>query len=268
MNFSTITFAIRQGVARIELNRPALRNAFNETMIEELTAAFRACATDAAVRVMVLAAQGKAFCAGADLHWMRRMAEFSEAENRSDAKGLATMLETLYASPKPVVARINGDCYAGGMGLVAACDIAIAAKEAAFCLSEVRLGLVPATISPYVIEAIGAGAARRYFLSAEKFDAAQAQRIGLIHEVVEAQGLDACVANMVALLLENSPNAMREAKRLIRDVAQRPVDAALVEDTAERIAMVRASPEGREGVAAFLEKRLPAWRLSPKSHDQ
>jgi methylglutaconyl-CoA hydratase len=259
MNFQTISFEVAKGVAHIELNRPEVRNAFNETMIAELTQAFGQCSTQGAIRAVVLGARGKAFCAGADLNWMKRMAAFTEAENRSDALGLAHMLEALYTVPKPVIARVNGDCYAGGMGLVAACDIAVAVAEANFCLSEVKLGLIPATISPYVLEAIGVSAARRYFLTAERFSAAQARHIGLIHEVVEAGSLDATVAALVAGLLMNSPHAMREAKRLIRDVAGRPIDALLITDTAERIALIRASSEGREGVNAFLEKRNPTW---------
>jgi methylglutaconyl-CoA hydratase len=267
MTYQTLAFDLEPGIARITLNRPELRNAFNETMIAELTEAFAACGNDARVRVVVLGAGGRAFCAGADLNWMQRMAGFTAAQNRADALGLARMLETLYTLPKPVIARVQGDCYAGGIGLVAACDIAIASRAAHFCLSETRLGLIPATIAPYVIEAIGARAARRYILSAERFDAGLAQRIGLIHEAVPAELLDESIGTLVAGLLANSPHALAEAKRLVREVVARPIDRALVEDTAGRIALIRASKEGREGVAAFLEKRSPDWLIVPPRHE-
>jgi methylglutaconyl-CoA hydratase len=267
MSYQAITLASTGGIAHIDLNRPDLRNAFNEIMIAELTEAFLHCSTAADVRVVILGGQGKSFCAGADLNWMRRMAGFSDAENRADALALASMLQTLYTLPKPVVARVHGDCYAGGMGLVAACDIAVAATGAGFCLSETRLGLIPATISPYLIESIGASAARRYFLTAERFTALEAKRIGLVHEVAEAEELDATLAPLIASLMNNSPHAMGEAKRLVRDLVARRIDASLVADTAERIAMVRSSVEGREGVSAFLEKRSPSWLPAPRRED-
>jgi methylglutaconyl-CoA hydratase len=190
---------------------------------------------------------------------MKQMAAYSDAENLADAGKLADMLRTIYLCPKPVVAKIQGDCYAGGMGLAAACDIAVAAEEANFCLSEVKLGLIPATISPYVIRAMGENAARRYFLTAERFSAFDAHRIGFVHELAAADALDASVAAIVKALVSNSPNAVQQAKVLVRDIAGKPVDDALLADTAQRIAAIRASLEGREGVASFLEKRKPSW---------
>ena len=262
MSDSTLTLGVRDAIATVTLSRAEVRNAFNETMIAELAARFAQLSDDPAVRVVVLAATGKAFCAGADLNWMKKMAGYSDAENRADAMQLATMLRTIYTCSKPVVARVHGDCYAGGMGLVAACDIVIASREAGFCLSETRLGLIPATISPYVIAAMGVHAARRYFISAERFDAAEAHRIGFVHEVVAADALDSTIAALTATLAANSPNAMKETKRLIRDVAGQMIDDALVADTAERIAMIRASDEGRDGIRSFLEKKKPKWVAS------
>jgi methylglutaconyl-CoA hydratase len=207
----------------------------------------------------VLAANGPAFCAGADLNWMKKMSGYTHAENHADALQLAEMLRTIYLCPKPVVAKVQGDCYAGGMGLVAACDIIVAVEEANFCLSEVKLGLIPATISPYVVKAMGENAARRYFLTAERFGAREALRIGFVHEVVSTETLDAKVTEIVKALVNNSPNAVQQAKVLVRDVVGQPVNDALLADTAERIAQIRASDQGREGVASFLEKRKPAW---------
>ncbi|MET0267559.1 MAG: enoyl-CoA hydratase/isomerase family protein [Duganella sp.] len=259
MDYATLTIAHSGHLATVTLNRPDVRNAFNETTIAELTQVFRALGADAGVRAIVLAANGPAFCAGADLHWMKKMAGYTHAENQADALQLAGMLRTIYLCPKPVLARVQGDCYAGGMGLVAACDMVVAVDTAQFCLSEVKLGLIPATIAPYVIKAMGEQAARRYFLSAERFSAQQALHIGLAHEVVAAEALDAKVADMVQALLANSPHAVAAAKTLVREVAGRPVDDALLADTAQRIADIRASQQGREGVASFLEKRKPEW---------
>jgi methylglutaconyl-CoA hydratase len=239
--------------------REKVRNAFNETMIAELTQAFRTLGADDDVRAIVLAAQGPAFCAGADLDWMRRMSTYSMEENRRDALALATMLRTIAECPKATIARVHGDAYAGGMGLVAACDIAVAAFTAGFCLSETRLGLIPATIGPYVLRAIGASAARRHFLTAEKFDASEAFRIGLVHEIAPDDELDAKINTLLGALMATSASAVAESKRLLRDLAGRPIDDALVADTAERIAQVRASDDGREGIAAFLGKREPRW---------
>jgi methylglutaconyl-CoA hydratase len=257
--YETLEINVADKIATITLNRPQLRNAFNETAIADIAMAFDEAGQDADVRAIVLAANGPAFCAGADLNWMKKMAGYSYDENEADALRLADMLRTIYFSPKPVVAKVQGDCYAGGMGLVAACDIVVVAEGVNFCLSEVKLGLIPATISPYVIKALGEQASRRYFLTAERFDAAEARRLGLAHEVVAAEALDATVAAIAGALVANSPNAVREAKKLVRDIAGLPIDDPLLADTAGRIAAIRASNEGKEGVAAFLEKRKPAW---------
>jgi methylglutaconyl-CoA hydratase len=259
MAFTTLTITRDERVATVTLNRPDVRNAFNETTIAEIKQAFSELGEDAGLRAIVLAANGPAFCAGADLNWMKKMAGYTHAENHADALQLAQMLCTIYQCPKPVVAKVQGDCYAGGMGLVAACDIIVAAEEASFCLSEVKLGLIPATISPYVIKAMGENASRRYFLTAERFGAQEALRIGFVHEVVQADALDAKVAELVKALVNNSPNAVRQAKVLVREVSGQEVSDALLADTAERIAQIRASEQGREGVASFLEKRKPAW---------
>lgn len=261
MNYQTLTVAVDQRVATITLNRPEVRNAFNETTIGEVTQAFRWADAQTDLRAVVLAANGPAFCAGADLNWMRRMADYSREENRTDAAGLAAMLQAIHACRKPVVARVHGDCYAGSMGLVAACDIRVAADVAQFCLSEVKLGLIPATISPYVIRAMGESAARRYFLTAERFTADEALRIGLVQAVCALEALDATVESIVAALCAASPHAVAEAKRLVTDVAGAPLTPALIADTVERIADIRASDEGREGVQSFLQKRKPGWLL-------
>ena len=259
MAFTTLNITRDGHTATVTLDRPDTRNAFNDETIAELTRAFRELGEDDDLRAIILAANGPAFCAGADLNWMKKMAGYTHAENQADALQLAEMLRTIYLCPKPVVAKVQGDCYAGGMGLVAACDIVVAADEANFCLSEVKLGLIPATISPYVIKAMGENAARRYFLTAERFPAREALRIGFAHEVVAAGALDAKVAEIVKALVNNSPNAVRQAKALVRDVVGQTVDDALLADTAERIAHIRASEQGREGVASFLEKRKPNW---------
>lgn len=261
--YTTLTLDIAHHIAYVSLNRPDVRNAFNETLITELTAVFNALRPENAVRCIVLQAVGKAFCAGADLNWMQKMASYSHAENVADAGALATMLRTIYECPKPVIAKIQGDVFAGGIGLVAACDIAITAPAARFCLSEVKLGLIPATIAPYVIRAMGARQAHRYFLTAEIFDAQEAKRIGLVHEVAAHGELDAAVKQITDNLLLASPAALAECKRLLRDVAHAPINDALVKDTAERIANVRASAEGKAGVAAFLHKETPAWVVAP-----
>jgi methylglutaconyl-CoA hydratase len=250
---------VARRVAVVWLAREKVRNAFNETLIAELTSAFARLGADDGVRAIVLAARGPAFCAGADLDWMRRMAGYSFEENRADARALADMLRTIHECPKPTIARVHGDAYAGGMGLVAACDIAVAASTANFCLSETKLGLIPATISPYVIRAMGEQAARRYALTAERFDAAEALRLGFVHAVAPPDGLDARIEEIVAALMQTSAAAVSAAKRLVRQVAGRPIDDALVADTAERIADIRASDDGREGVRAFLDKRKPRW---------
>ena len=247
-------------VAEVWLNRPEVRNAFNDGVIAELTAAFRTLGQDAGLRAIVLGGHGKAFCAGADLSWMRAMAGYTWEQNRADAQALAEMLWTVYSCPLPVVGRIHGDCYAGGVGLAAVCDVLVAAEGVHFCLSEARLGLLPATIGPYVVKALGEQASRRYFVTAERFDAARAHALGFVHELVSPDGLDAKVGEIVDALVANGPAAVRACKRLVQDVAGRPVDAALRDETARRIADIRASEEGREGVQAFLGKREPAWR--------
>ncbi len=259
MSYTTLTCERDGGTAVIHLNRPDVRNAFNETTIAELTAVFSALGAEPDLRAIVLGARGPAFCAGADLNWMKKMAGYTREENRADAAQLAEMLRTIYTCPKPVVAKIQGDCYAGAMGLAAVCDIAVAVEEANFCLSEVKLGLIPATISPYVIKAMGENAARRYFLTAERFTAQEALRIGFVHKVVKSAELDGAVADLIRHLTSASPNAVREAKKLVRDIAGAPLNAELIADTAERIAAIRASDEGREGVRSFLEKRKPNW---------
>lgn len=259
MTYDTLLVTVADKVATVTLNRPDLRNAFNEGAIAELARVFDELGRNDAVRAIVLAANGPSFCAGADLNWMKKMAGYSHDENEADAMRLAEMLRTIYLCPKPTVARVQGDCYAGGMGLVAACDIVVASEAAGFCLSEVKLGLIPATISPYVIKAMGEQAARRYFLTAERFDAAEAQRIGVAHAVVAPEALDATVAGIVKALVNNSPHAVRQAKTLVREIVGQSVDDALLLDTAGRIAAIRASTEGREGVASFLEKRKPTW---------
>ncbi|PLZ04476.1 enoyl-CoA hydratase [Burkholderia sp. WAC0059] len=260
MQYGTLTVGVANEVGTVVLNRPEVRNAFDETMIAELTRAFEALGARDDVRAIVLAANGKAFCAGADLNWMKRMAGYSDAENRADARRLARMLDAVYRCAKPVVARVNGDAYAGGLGLVCAADVVVAVDTARFCLSEARLGLMPATIAPYVIRALGEQASRRYFATAETFDCATALRLGLVGEAVAADRLDAAVARIVGALRANGPDAVRECRALVRDVAGRTIDEALIEDTALRIARIRASDEGREGIAAFLEKRAPRWR--------
>ena len=258
---STLKIEVAGGVATVTLNRPEVRNAFNDEMILELTHAFTMLSQRDEVRCIVLAAEGKAFCAGADLNWMRRMADYTREENLLDAGQLATMLRTIYACPKPTIARVQGDVYAGGTGLVAACDIAVSVDSAWYCLSEVKLGLIPATISPYVVRAMGARAAHRYFLTAERFDAAEALRVGFVHEVVTAGALEAKVAELAQTLVNAGPQAVRLCKKLVQDVAEQAITPALVQMTVEGIADIRVSAEGREGVQSFLQKRKPSWLI-------
>jgi methylglutaconyl-CoA hydratase len=251
----------KQGpVGLITLNRPERHNAFDDVLIAELTEAFRSMEGEDSLRVVVLSGAGKSFSAGADLNWMKRMAGFSLDENRRDAMGLAALMRTIAHFRKPTVARVHGAAYGGGVGLVACCDIAIAAQHATFSLSEAKLGLIPAVVSPYVVAAIGERHSRRYFLTSERFDAAEAYRIGLVHDLAASEAdLDEKIGEVVEALLLCGPVAQMEAKALIRAVAGRPVTSELIQDTAERIAKVRASPEGREGVTAFLDKRKPSW---------
>jgi methylglutaconyl-CoA hydratase len=249
----------RNTVAIVTLNRPEVRNAFDDVLIANLTKVFLDIENDETVRVMVLAGAGKAFCAGADLNWMKRMAGYGYHENVGDARALAEMLASLDAMSKPTIARVHGAAFAGGTGLVAACDFALGTPEAKFCFSEAKLGLSPATISPYVIRAIGERAARRYFLTAEVFDAAEAYRIGLLSALVAADQLDSSLDALLQNLLAGGPQALAKIKQLIRAVSGRALDDALIADTARRIAEIRVSPEGKEGIAAFLEKRKPSW---------
>ncbi len=248
-----------EGRATVTLNRPDVHNAFDDKLIALLTRELDALDRNPTVGVVVLAAAGKSFCAGADLKWMRRMAEYSEAENQADAEALAALMKTLNRLSKPTVAEVQGAAYGGGVGLICCCDIAIASKAAQFSISEVKLGLIPSVISPYVVAVIGERQARRYALGAETFDAIEAKRIGLVHEVTAAEDLQAAVDAMVEALLANGPAAMAETKDQIAGVANRPVDDRLIAAAAARIARIRVSDEGREGVAAFLEKRKPGW---------
>jgi len=256
-----LQLSYERGVETVTLDRPDVRNAFNDEVIAELTAVFSELAKRSEVRCVVLAANGPAFCAGADLNWMKRMAGYTREENLADAAQLARMLEVLFHCPKPTIAKVQGDVYAGGTGLVAACDMAISADTAQYCLSEVKLGLIPATISPYVIRAMGARAAHRYFLTAERFSAAEALRIGFVHEVVTAQELDGKVAGIAHALVNAGPDAVKACKKLLHDVAGHEITAGLVRKTVEGIADIRASEEGREGVQSFLAKRKPNWLL-------
>jgi methylglutaconyl-CoA hydratase len=258
-SFTKLKLSIEGAIARIWLDQPEARNAFDDVVIAELTQAFTEAGAAPQVRAIVLGANGPAFCAGANLHWMRRMADYSRDENLADAGKLAAMLRAIADCPRPTIARVQGDVYAGGMGLVAACDIAVSADSAWYCLSEVKIGLVPATISPYVLRAMGTRAAQRWFLTAERFPAAEAHRIGLVHEVVAADALDAKVAEIAKALTGASPAAVRACKTLIADVAGKEIDDALVAKTVEGIADIRASDEGREGVQSFLQKRKPSW---------
>ena len=257
--FTTLDVTVRNAIGIVTLNRPEVHNAFNEVLIAELTEALRALGEADGVRAVILAGNGPSFCAGADLNWMKKMAGYGRAENVADAQALAEMLRTLHALPKPTLARVHGAAYGGGVGLVSCCDIAIGAVEATFALSESKLGLIPSTISPYVVNAIGSRQASRYFLTAERFEAAEAYRIGLLHDIVPIAQLDDRVNEILGPLMLAGPQAQRECKALIAAVAHRPIDAPLIADTVRRIADVRASPEGKEGVAAFLGKRSAAW---------
>jgi len=255
---------IPDGVARVTLDRPEVRNAFDDALIAALTKAFFEVGSDKAVRALVLAGNGPAFCAGADLNWMKRMAGYGYDENLADAQALATMLATLERMPKPTIARVHGPVFAGGTGLVAACDIAVGTPEAKFCFSEAKLGLSPATISPYVMRAIGERMARRYFLTAEVFDAQEACRIGMLSLLVQGKDLDSTIQELLKHLLAGGPESHAKIKDLIRTVTHRPIDDALGLETAKRIAEIRVSPEGKEGIASFLEKRKASW-CSPRS---
>ena len=249
-----------RGVATVTLSRPDIHNAFDDTVVAALSEAFAAAAEDASVRALVLASTGKSFCAGGDLNWMRRMAQYGYEENLRDSNLLAEMLRRLNTLPKLTIARVQGAAYGGGVGLVSCCDIAIAAPAAAFCLSEVKVGMIPATISPYVINAIGERASRRYFTTAELISAEKARELGLVTELVpSAEELDSAIDGILRSVLRNGPRGVGEAKRLILDYANREIDAELIADSSRRIAETRGSAEGQEGLTAFLEKRKPDW---------
>ena len=248
-----------RGVASIILNRPDVHNAFDDVLIARLSEALEELSGNGDVGVVKVVGRGKSFSAGADLNWMRRMAGHSEEENLQDAGKVASMFHKLANFPRPTLAVVHGNAFGGGVGLIACCDIAVASADARFSLSEVKLGLIPATISPFVIDAIGARQARRLFLTAERFDANAALGFGLIHEVSHGNGLDDAIDAFISQLLENGPQAMAASKALVSAVANRPIDDSVLADVAGRIARQRAGKEGREGVAAFLDKRPPAW---------
>jgi methylglutaconyl-CoA hydratase len=258
-DYQHIELEQRGAVRWLWLNRPEVRNAFNDALIADIAAAFADVEAAPDTRVVVLAARGSVFSAGADLNYMRAMAQYSHADNQTDALRVARMFNAVHSCSRPVVARVQGDAYGGGVGLAAACDIVIAADSVNFGLSEVRLGIVAATISPHLVRAMGARQAARYMLTAEKFGAAQAKSLGLVHEVTRANGLDAEVERQAQVLLSSSPAALAATKRLLADVVEAPLDDVLLAATAKCIADARASPEGREGIAAFLEKRVPSW---------
>ncbi len=268
MNYTTLELTRSDAIATVWLNRPDVRNAFNDTLIAELDTALTELAADPTVRVLVLGARGNVFSAGADLNWRSRMADYSREQNLADAERLARLLQRLATHPLPTIARIHGACYAGGVGLIAACDIAVAADSAVFCLTEVRLGLIPATIAPYVIRAVGPRVASRYFLTAETIVSAEAKRLGLVHETVPVAELDSRVEQLARQLLLGAPGALTESKRLIRDMSQAAFDETTIQETAARIATLRASTEGREGVQSFLERRKPAWVIDRRDDAQ
>jgi len=249
-----------KGVATVTLNRPELHNAIDDETIARLTRELRTLGDDEDIRVVLLTARGPTFCAGADLRWMKRTAEFSEAENLQDASGLAELLLVLDSLAKPTIALIQGPAYAGGVGLICACDIAIAARSAHFAITEVRLGLIPSIISPFVINAIGESYARRYFLTGERISSSEAERIGLVHDVVPDEALAVRGETFVKMLMRGGPKALSEAKALIATVHGRPLDNEMLVDLAYRIARVRVSDEAQEGMGAFLEKRKPNWQ--------
>jgi methylglutaconyl-CoA hydratase len=248
-----------RGVVWLTLDRPEIHNAFDDRLIAELTKELENLGADAGVRIVVLTGAGRSFSAGADLNWMRGTASYGEAENLADARALARLMQTLHELPKPTVARVNGAALGGGTGLVACCDIVVASAQATFGTTEVRLGLIPAVIGPYVLAAIGPRQARRLMLTGERISAAEALRVGLVHEVAAAEQLDGAIERIAGELLKSGPAALAAAKRLIRDLGGRPIEAPLIDDTAQRIASLRVTGEAREGVGAFLDKRPPAW---------
>lgn len=254
-----ITHIDSRGIARVTLNNPGKHNAFDDQMILQLTDAFNTIAANPSVRVMLLTSEGKSFSAGADLQWMKRMASYSYQQNLNDAQALAKMLSVLYKMPKPTIARVQGAAFGGAVGLISCCDIAVASSNASFALSEVKIGLIPATISPYVIAAIGERHAKRYFMTAERFDTNTAQQINLVHEVVDELVLDAKVEQLISTLLNNGPEAVTAAKQLVLSISGKTIDPPLIEHTCEVIAGIRVSTQGQEGLTAFLDKRKPNW---------
>ena len=254
MLYKTLEVKVENLVATVTLNRPEVRNAFNEVLIAELTSVFTSLAIQDEVDLVVLAANGKSFCAGADLTWMKAMASYTYEENLADAQKLAKMLETMYRFPKPLIAKVQGDAYGGGVGLAAVCDIVVASEESHFCLSEARLGLLPATISPYVIKALGEQACRRYFITSERFSTTEAHRLGFVHIVCPPSALDLHVEKVTQSTLQNGPAAVIECKKLVQDYASRDIDTTLVQDSVERIAKIRCSKEAQHRMKSFLEK--------------
>ena len=259
MNYQSLQIDIADGIATVWMNRPDRHNAFDETLIAELDDAFPRLDDDPHTRVMVLGGRGKSFSAGADLNWMRRAAGYTVEENLRDARALAAMLRSIDRARKPTIARIHGAALGGGTGLACVCNVAIAATEASFATTEVKFGIVPATIGPYVVRAIGERNAYRYFLTAERFDANEARRIGMVHEVCAPDDLDARVHAIASSLLVGGPRAQSTAKQLIRSLVYRAVDEVVIDETAQCIANLRATPEAKEGIAAFLDKRRPGW---------
>lgn len=248
-----------RGVAEVRLNRPELHNAFDDALIAELTESLQRLNDNPRVRALVLASNGKSFSAGADLNWMARMADYDQTQNLEDSRALAALMATLNQMLVPTIARVQGAAYGGGVGLAACCDIVVASDNASFALTEVKLGLMPAVISPYVIAKIGISAARRYFLTTERFDAATAKQLGLVHEVVDRDELDSTIETLLTTLLANGPHAMAAAKMLIQHVGNQRIEPGLIDETAQRIARIRASDEGKDGLRAFLDKRQPGW---------
>ena len=254
-----ITQIDSRGVAQVTLNNPDKHNAFDDQMIIQLTEAFHTVAANPVVRIMLLKSEGKSFSAGADLEWMKRMASYSYQQNLNDARALAAMLKALHQMPIPTIARVQGAAFGGAVGLISCCDIALASSNASFALSEVKIGLVPSTISPYVIAAIGERHAKRYFMTAERFDANTALQISLVHEAVEEQFLDDKVEQLITAILSNGPEAVVAAKQLVFAVSGKAIDSSLIEHTCEVIAGIRVSAQGQEGLSAFLDKRKPHW---------
>ncbi|QPG04515.1 enoyl-CoA hydratase/isomerase family protein [Salinimonas marina] len=258
---STVLYDVdARGVATVTLNNPQKHNAFDDAMIETLTGYFKQAGADDKVRALVLQAEGKSFSAGANLQWMQRMADYSQAQNEKDAMALATMLQTLYSLPKTTIARIQGAAFGGAVGLIACCDIAIGSRLSKFCLSEVRIGLIPATIAPYVVEAMGARVCRRYFQTAEVFSSRRARRLGLLSEAVTEDELDSTIEDVITQILKNGPQAVGQAKTLVEYVAGVPIDESLMKKTSEWIAKVRVSDEGQQGLKAFLQKEPAPWQ--------